>query len=151
MQILEWSVFIFFRGTERKKFSFLILSCLDQGRGVQQQNHRNWNLRYVYHPEKIADKGFTEVVAWHFGSDGTVSTLNMRLILGSPFKISIFHLSLVQVYPLEKCFYTRFIQEVTKRCRLSLLTNSALVIRVQMRGRGGVAGSQPTITALHIT
>ncbi len=26
---------------------------------------------------------------------------------------------------------------ITKRCRLSLLTNSALVIRVQMRGEGG--------------
>jgi hypothetical protein len=63
------------RGTEGKKFSFLILSCLDQGRWVQQQNHRNWNLRYVYHPEKIADKGFTGVVAWHFGSDGTANPL----------------------------------------------------------------------------
>jgi hypothetical protein len=46
-------------------------------------------------------------------------------------------------------------QEVTKRCRLSLLTISALVIRVQMRGeevgRWGVAGSQPMSTALHIT
>ncbi len=29
------------------------------------------------------------------------------------------------------------IKGVTKRCRLSLLTNSALVIRVQMRGEGG--------------
>ncbi len=28
-------------------------------------------------------------------------------------------------------------QGVTKRCRLSLLTNSALVIRVQLRGKGG--------------
>jgi hypothetical protein len=28
-------------------------------------------------------------------------------------------------------------QGVIKRCRLSLLTNSALVIRVQMRGEGG--------------
>ncbi len=28
-------------------------------------------------------------------------------------------------------------QGVTKRCRLSLLTNSALAIRVQMRGEGG--------------
>jgi hypothetical protein len=39
---------------------------------------------------------------------------------------------------------------VTKRCRLSLLTNSALVIRVQMRGEGGVAGSQPMSTAVQI-
>ncbi len=31
-------------------------------------------------------------------------------------------------------------QGVKKKCRLSLLTNSALVIRVQMRGEGGVAG-----------
>jgi hypothetical protein len=29
---------------------------------------------------------------------------------------------------------------VTKRCRLSLLTNSALLIRVQMRGEGGSCG-----------
>jgi hypothetical protein len=34
------------------------------------------------------------------------------------------------------CIY----QGVTKRCRLSLLTNSALVIRVQMRGEGGSCG-----------
>jgi hypothetical protein len=44
-------------------------------------------------------------------------------------------------------------QGVTKRCRLSLLTNSALVrIQVPMRGGGGgVAGSQPMRTAVHIT
>ncbi len=44
-------------------------------------------------------------------------------------------------------------QGVTKRCRLSLLTNSALVIRVLMRGQWGVAGSQPQpmSTAVHIT
>ncbi len=43
-------------------------------------------------------------------------------------------------------------QGVTKRCRLSLLTNSARPthIRVQMRG-GGIAGSQPMSTAVHIT
>ncbi len=35
--------------------------------------------------------------------------------------------------------------------RLSLLTNSALVIRVQMQGEGGVAGSQPMSTAVLIT
>ncbi len=40
---------------------------------------------------------------------------------------------------------------VTKGCRLSLLTNSALVIRVQMREEGGVAGSQPMNKAVHIT
>ncbi len=39
----------------------------------------------------------------------------------------------------------------TKRCRLFLLTNSAFVIRVQIRGEGGVAGSQPMSTAVHIT
>ncbi len=42
-------------------------------------------------------------------------------------------------------------QGVTKRCRLSFLTNSALVIRVPMRGEGGVAGSQPMSKAVHIT
>ncbi len=34
---------------------------------------------------------------------------------------------------------------------LSLLTNSALVIRVQKRGEGGVGGSWPMSTAMHIT
>jgi hypothetical protein len=46
-------------------------------------------------------------------------------------------------------------QGVSKRCRLSLLTNSALVHESQcMRGvwgGGGVAGSQPMSTAVHIT
>ncbi len=32
---------------------------------------------------------------------------------------------------------------VTKRCRLSLLTNSALVYETNCGGRGGVAGSHP--------
>jgi hypothetical protein len=41
---------------------------------------------------------------------------------------------------------------VTKRCRQALLTNSALVIRVPMGGKGrGVAWSQPMSTAVHIT
>ncbi len=35
------------------------------------------------------------------------------------------------------------IQGVTKRCRLSWLTNSALVCEPKCWGRGGVAGSQP--------
>ncbi len=42
-------------------------------------------------------------------------------------------------------------QGVTNRCRLSLLTKSALVIRVQMRAKGGVAGSKSMGTAVHIT
>jgi hypothetical protein len=46
--------------------------------------------------------------------------------------------------------YIGFYQGVTKRCRLSLLTNSALVIRVQLRGREAVAGSQPMSKAVHI-
>ncbi len=48
-------------------------------------------------------------------------------------------------------------QRVTKRCRLSYLTNSALVLSyliiwAQMRGngRGGVAGYQPMSTAVHM-
>jgi hypothetical protein len=42
---------------------------------------------------------------------------------------------------------------VTKRCRLSLLTNSALVYESQCggKGRGRIAGSQPMNTAGHIT
>ncbi len=44
-------------------------------------------------------------------------------------------------------------QGVTKRCRLSLLTNSALVYESQCGGDGGggVAGSQPMSIAVHIT
>jgi hypothetical protein len=38
---------------------------------------------------------------------------------------------------------------VTKRCRLSWLTNSALVYEPKCGGRGGVAGSQPMSTAVH--
>jgi hypothetical protein len=37
------------------------------------------------------------------------------------------------------------------RCRLSLLTNSVPHLRVQMRGEGEVAGSQPMSTAVTIT
>jgi hypothetical protein len=33
---------------------------------------------------------------------------------------------------------------------ISLLTNSALIIRVQMQGEGGVAVSQTMSTAVHI-
>ncbi len=41
-------------------------------------------------------------------------------------------------------------QGVTKRCRLSWLTNSALVYEPKCGGRGGgVAGSQPISTAVH--
>ncbi len=44
-------------------------------------------------------------------------------------------------------------QGVTRRCRLSLLTNNALVYRVPMLGGGGrgVAGSQPMNASVHIT
>jgi hypothetical protein len=47
----------------------------------------------------------------------------------------------------------RSTQGITRRCRLSLLTNRVLVIRVQNAGGGGggVAGSQPMSTAVHIT
>jgi hypothetical protein len=50
-------------------------------------------------------------------------------------------------------FFSQFfywLQGGTKRCRLSLLTNTALVIRVQMWSRGGVEGSQPMSTSVHI-
>ncbi len=40
-------------------------------------------------------------------------------------------------------------QGVTKRCRLSWLTNSALVYEPKCGGRGGVAGSQPMSTDVH--
>ncbi len=41
-------------------------------------------------------------------------------------------------------------QGVTKRCRLSRLTNSALVYEPKCGGRVGVAGSQPMSTAMHM-
>jgi hypothetical protein len=43
-------------------------------------------------------------------------------------------------------------QGVTKRCRLSWMTNSALVYEPKCRGveGGGVAGSQPMGTAVHM-
>jgi hypothetical protein len=42
-------------------------------------------------------------------------------------------------------------QEVSKRCSLSWLTDSALVYKPKCGGRGGVAaaGSQPMSTAVH--
>ncbi len=42
-------------------------------------------------------------------------------------------------------------QEVTKRGRRFWLTNSALVYEPNGGGRGGIAGSQPMSTAVHIT
>jgi hypothetical protein len=44
-------------------------------------------------------------------------------------------------------------QGVIKRCRLSLLTNSALVYESKCEGRGELRGlpSQPMSTAVHIT
>ncbi len=47
--------------------------------------------------------------------------------------------------------FKSFPQGVTKRCRLSLLTNGALIYVSKCRGRGSVAGSQPMSTAVHIT
>ncbi len=41
-------------------------------------------------------------------------------------------------------------QGVTKRCRLSWLTNSALVFELKYEGRRGVAGSQPDAHGTHI-
>jgi hypothetical protein len=41
-------------------------------------------------------------------------------------------------------------REVTKRCRLSWLTNSALVYESKCGGSEGVAGSQPMSTAVHM-
>jgi hypothetical protein len=47
----------------------------------------------------------------------------------------------------------RSCQGVTKRCRQSLLTNSALVIRVQMQGEGGSCGvsANENSCAHHVT
>ncbi len=42
-----------------------------------------------------------------------------------------------------------FTQGITKRCRLSWLTNSDLVYELKCGGSGGVAGSQPMSTVVH--
>jgi hypothetical protein len=46
--------------------------------------------------------------------------------------------------------FLRFGQGVTKRCRLSWLTNSSLVHEPKCGGKGGVAGPLPTSTAVQI-
>jgi hypothetical protein len=56
---------------------------------------------------------------------------------------SVFILFIAEVLPTEY-------QGVTKRCRLSLLTNSTLVIRVQMRGSCGVSANEYSC-AHHVT
>ncbi len=54
------------------------------------------------------------------------------------------------VYCVCVCVFNEGVQqEITKRCRLSWLTNSALK-KAQMRGEGGVAASQPMSTAVHM-
>ncbi len=42
-------------------------------------------------------------------------------------------------------------EQFTKRCRLSWLTNCTLVYEPWCGGRGGVAGSQPMSTAVHMS
>ncbi len=54
-------------------------------------------------------------------------------------------------YPCIKVYWISFQQGVTKRCRLYLLTNSALVIRVQMREEGGSCRVSANDTAVRIT
>jgi hypothetical protein len=78
----------------------------------------------------------------------------VETVVVKPRKPSLVHLNTLDVPDLALKAQRRWVlyQGVTKRCRLSLLTNSALVIRVQMRGdREGVAGSQPMSTVVHIT
>ncbi len=50
------------------------------------------------------------------------------------------------LHPFSTCH-----QGITKKCRLSLLTNSALVYKSKCGGDWGVAGSQSMSTAVHIT
>ncbi len=45
--------------------------------------------------------------------------------------------------------YVTYVQGVTKRCRLTWLTNGALVYEPKCGGRGGVEGYQPMSTAVH--
>jgi hypothetical protein len=49
----------------------------------------------------------------------------------------------------ESVFTLGALQVVTKRCRPSWLTNSALVYEPNGGGGGSVVGSQPMSTALH--
>jgi hypothetical protein len=57
-----------------------------------------------------------------------------------------------QMEQLQQRLHQRVDQGVTKRCRLSWLTTSALVYepKCEGRGRGEVAGSQPMSTAVHM-
>jgi hypothetical protein len=48
----------------------------------------------------------------------------------------------------NNCFVRLKEQGVTKRCRLSWLTNSALVYRPKCGGRGGAVESQPMSKAV---
>jgi hypothetical protein len=52
----------------------------------------------------------------------------------------------------KKSLVPSFNQGITKRCRLSWLTNSALVYEPKCGGMGGggVAGSQPLSTVVHM-
>ncbi len=49
----------------------------------------------------------------------------------------------------RSAFALTLVRGFTKRCRLSWLTNSALVYDPKSGGGGGVAGSQPMSTAVH--
>jgi hypothetical protein len=73
---------------------------------------------------------------------GTLSTLWLYLFVRAAFYVII-----------SRCCHCHVVvrQGVTKRCRLSLLTNSALVYESKFRGEGVVAGCQPLSTAVHIT
>jgi hypothetical protein len=56
----------------------------------------------------------------------------------------------MQLYSDQRRLHTGT-QGVTKRCRLSWLTNSALVYELKcVGGRGVVAGTQPMSTAVHM-
>jgi hypothetical protein len=48
--------FIFLTGIERRIFLVKFFTQFLPGPGKLYQNFRDWNLHYVYHPQKIADK-----------------------------------------------------------------------------------------------
>ncbi len=68
---------------------------------------------------------------------GDLSPLSRQLYLGQALSSAFSHILI------------HLIQGDTKRCRLSWLTNNALVYETKCGGRGGVTGSQPMSTAVH--
>ncbi len=112
----------------------------------------------------ISSSGFGTVINYDSGSDfytsygsGSGSTtlqgVHMKGVLLWLFRwaADFCHALAALVSPIQNIFPSPYTQGVTKRCRLFLLTNSALVYESQCGGMRAIAGSRPMISAVHIT